>query len=268
MAGKRRRSTLTAEQLLELFDLLAGADSAELKLTVPEGQTNATVRALGIDPLDARIRQVFFFDTPDLTLNDAGVVLRARRMQDSAADTVVKLRPVVPDAIPADRRTDPNFGIEVDAIPGGFVCSASLTGTSTNAEVWDVLDGRRPIRKLFSKAQRSYFDEHAPDGIGLDDVKVLGPVNALKLKFKPKELRRKLAVELWFYPNGSRILELSTKCAPGETFQVADETKAYLLARGIDLTGEQQTKTKGALQYFSQLVAKTASQTGEPSARG
>jgi hypothetical protein len=258
MPGKRG-STLTAEQLLELFDLLGGADSAELKLTVPEGQTNATVRALGIDPLDARVRQVFFFDTPDLVLNGAGVVLRARRIQDSAADTVVKLRPVVPEEIPVELRSDPNFGVEVDAIPGGFVCSASLKGTSTNAEVWDVLDGRRPIRKLFSKAQRRYFDEHAPEGIGLDDVKLLGPVNALKLKFKPKELPRKLAVELWFYPNGSRILELSTKCAPAETFQVADETRAYLSARGIDLTAEQQTKTKSALQYFSKLLAKAAS---------
>jgi hypothetical protein len=255
----KRRSTLTAEQLLELFDLLGGADSAELKLTVPEGQTNSTVRALGIDPLDARIRQVFFFDTPDLRLNDAGVVVRARRIQDSAADTVVKLRPVVPDEIPGELRRDPDFGIEVDAIPGGFVCSASLKGASTNGEVWDVLEGRRPIKKLFSKAQRRYFDEHAPKGIGLDDAKVLGPVNALKLKFKPKELPRKLAVELWFYPNGSRILELSTKCVPAETFQVAEETKAYLSARGIDLTGEQQTKTKSALQYFSKLVAKAAS---------
>ena len=258
MAGTRQ-STLTAEQLLELFGLLGGADSAELKLTVPEGQTNATVRALGIDPLDARVRQVFFFDTPDLTLNGAGVVVRARRIQDAAADTVVKLRPVVPDELPAELRVDPNFGVEVDAIPGGFVCSASLKGTSTNAEVWDVLDGRRPIKKLFSKAQRRFFDEHAPEGIGLDDVKLLGPVNALKLKFKPKEIPRKLAVELWFYPNGSRILELSTKCAPAETFQVADETRAYLSARGIDLTAEQQTKTKSALQYFSKLLAKAAS---------
>ena len=257
MAGKRR-TTLSAEQLVELFDLLGGADSAELKLTVPEGQTNASLRALGIDPLDARVRQVFFFDTPDLTLNAAGVVVRARRIQDAAADTVVKLRPVVPEEIPAELRADPDFGVEVDAIPGGFVCSASLKGTSTNAEVWDVLDGRRPIRKLFSKAQRRYFDEHAPEGIGLDDVKLLGPVNALKLKFKPKELPRKLAVELWFYPNGSRILELSTKCAPAETFRVADETRTYLSDRGIDLTGEQQTKTKSALQYFSKLLAKAA----------
>ena len=52
MAGSDGRRS-PAEQLLELFGLLGGADSAELKLTVPEGQTNATVRALGIDPLDA-----------------------------------------------------------------------------------------------------------------------------------------------------------------------------------------------------------------------
>ncbi len=47
------------------------------------------------------------------------------------------------------------------------------------------------------------------------------------------------------------ILELSTKCAPSETFQVAAETKAFLTERGVDLGGEQQTKTKKALEYFS-----------------
>jgi hypothetical protein len=43
--------------------------------------------------------------------------------------------------------------------------------------------------------------------------------------------------ELWFYPDGPRILELSTKCLPGEGFQVAAETKAFLAARGVDLAG-------------------------------
>jgi hypothetical protein len=255
----RRRKTLTTEQLQEALRLMKGSDSVELKLTLPEGQTNATIRALGIDPLDARVRQVYFFDTPDLTLNAAGVVARARRIQDSAADTVVKLRPVVPEEIEPEIRKDPSFNVEVDAMPGGFVCSASLKGTTTNAEVWDAAEGGRPIKKLFSKAQRRYFDAHAPDGIGMDDVSLLGPVNVLKLKFKPKEFGRKLAVELWFYPNGSRILELSTKCAPGDAFQVSAKAQAFLSARGIDLTGEQQTKTKSALQYFSKLLAKAAS---------
>jgi hypothetical protein len=55
-----------------------------------------------------------------------------------------------------------------------------------------------------------------------------------------------------------RILELATKCAPAEGFQVAAETGAFLAAQGVDLSGEQQTKTKTALQYFSQNLTAAA----------
>jgi hypothetical protein len=58
-------------------------------------------------------------------------------------------------------------------------------------------------------------------------------------------------VELWLYPDGSRILELSTKCRPDEALEVAAETKAYLGERGVDLTGEQSTKTATALRFFA-----------------
>ena len=57
-------------------------------------------------------------------------------------------------------------------------------------------------------------------------------------------------------PDGSRILELSTKCAPAEGFQVAAETRAFLAAQGVGLSGEQQTKT--ALEYFSQNLTAAA----------
>ena len=56
---------------------------------------------------------------------------------------------------------------------------------------------------------------------------------------------------MWLYPDESRILELSTKCLPAEAFQTAAETRAYLTQRGVDLSGEQETKTKRALEYFS-----------------
>jgi hypothetical protein len=58
--------------------------------------------------------------------------------------------------------------------------------------------------------------------------------------------------ELWFYPDGARILELSTKCRPSEAFDVAARTRAYLSERGVNLSGEQQTKTRIALEYFSE----------------
>ena len=80
---------------------------------------------------------------------------------------------------------------------------------------------------------------------------MLGPLTVLKLRFSPEGYGRRLVAELWFYPDGSRILELSTKCAPTQGFDVATETRAFLSQRGVDLSGEQQTKTKTALEYFS-----------------
>jgi hypothetical protein len=148
--------------------------------------------------------------------------------------------------------------VEVDAMPGGYVCSASLKGTPKNAEVRAVAAGDRPIRKLFSKQQRAFYADHAPEGVGLDDLRVLGPITLLKLKFSPGEYGRRLVAELWFYPDGSRILELSTKCAPGEGIQVAAETRAFLADQGVDLFGEQQTKTKTALEFFTRNLEAAA----------
>ena len=47
-------------------------------------------------------------------------------------------------------------------------------------------------------------------------------------------------------------------CAPAEGFQVAAETRAFLAEQGVDLSGEQQTKTKTALEYFSQNLTAAA----------
>jgi hypothetical protein len=104
----------------------------------------------------------------------------------------------------------PSFGVEVDALPGGFVCSGSLKGKLVQGDVKEVLRGQRPVRKLFTKQQRAFFAEHAPAGIDLDDLSVLGPITVLKLKFSPEGYDRRLVAELWLYPDGSRILELST----------------------------------------------------------
>jgi hypothetical protein len=250
--------SLTDEQFAELFELIKGADTVELKLTVPESDHRSALLALEIDPLDAEIRQVVFFDTPDLQLNQAGVVVRARRNQGNTGDTVVKLRPVVPDSLPAELRKSGSFGVEVDAMPGGFVCSGSLKGKlATSTEVLEVLRGTRTIKKLFNKEQRAFYGEHAPEGLDLDNLTPLGPLTLMKLKFEPADYGRRMVAEMWFYPDGSRILELSTKCLPGETFQVVAETRAYLTRHGIDLGGEQQTKTRTALDYFAGLLNGT-----------
>ncbi len=254
----KRLSELSGEELAKLVSLIGGADSVELKLTIPESAQRSTVAALKLDPLDAQIRQVFFFDTPDLVLNGNGVAVRARRVQGAKGDTVVKLRPVVPDELPDDLRRSGAVGVEVDAMPSGYVCSASMKGKSSNADVREAVTGERRVRKLFSKEQRAFLGAHAPEGVTLDELSVLGPIFVLKLKFEPRGFARKMVAEMWLYPDGSRILELSTKCLPGEAFQVGVESRAYLEGLGLDLSGEQQTKTKTALEFFAAELAPSA----------
>jgi hypothetical protein len=257
----RRRTTLSDDDLQRLLELSRKADSVELKLTVADTDVRSTVAALGMDPLDARIRQVYFFDTPDLRLSRQGVVVRARRVQGRDDDSVVKLRPIDPAELPASVRRSRNLVVEVDAMPGGYVCSATLKSSPAAGAVMAVAGRGKRIQSLFSKEQRAFFAAHAPDGLELDDLSLMGPVNLLKLKFSPDGLDRRMVAELWLYPDASRILELSTKCRPAEAFQAAAESRAWLAARGVDLTGAQQTKTRAALTYFSRALKERAAVT-------
>jgi hypothetical protein len=251
-----------ADQFAELSKLIKGSKSVELKLTIPADSHRAAIVALGIDPLDAQVRLVTFFDTPDLTLNKAGVVVRSRRIQGKGADSVVKLRPVVPDELPEELRQLDTFGIEVDAMPGGFVCSASYKGTADPEQAKLVSTGHAPIRKAFNKQQRAFYKAHAPQGLELDDLMVLGPIFVLKVPFTPKELAHKLVAEMWLYPDGSRILELSTKCTPADLMDVVSNVRNFIVERGVERHGEQQTKTKLALEFFAK-GAKDAAAQGE-----
>lgn len=259
MAPSISTPTLSDEQRTELLALIEGADGVELKLTVPLSDRSRAGAALGVDALDSQIRQVYFFDTPDLALNAHGVVVRARRVQRKGDDSVVKLRPVVPNELAAAFRLSPNFGVEVDAMPGGYVCSGSMKRELKTPNVRGVVGGDKPLRKLFSKEQRSFYAAHAPDGLELDDLSILGPIFVLKLKFTPDGCDRRMVAELWLYPDNSMILELSTKCTPPEALEVSAEARSFLSQRGIDLSGEQETKTKKALEFFSErLQAESA----------
>ena len=153
-----RSSPLPDEKHAELISLIKEADSVELKLTVPVSDRGKEF-SLGVDPLDAEIRQVSFFDTPDLARNKKGPgrsrpprPAEGRRHGGEASPAGLKL------GLPKQFRKSPSFDVEVDAMPGGFVCSGSMKraldspGTSE-----DAVHGNRPLRKLFSKDQRALY---------------------------------------------------------------------------------------------------------------
>lgn len=244
-------ATVSGERLVEMIAVMKSSDSVELKQTIRAAHVQMSGESLGFDPIEAEIRQIVFFDTADLELHRAGLVLRARRIQGGDGDTVVKLRPLDPSELSSKVRSSKNFGIETDVMPGGFVCSGSMKAESTAKDVNRVLYGRDPIKGIFSKEQRQFFKAHAPEGIKFNDLRVLGPIFVLKLKSELEGFDHKIVAEVWFYPDGSTVFELSTKSLPGEAFQVAAEWRAELITHGVDLTAEQATKTKTALEYFS-----------------
>jgi hypothetical protein len=245
------RAAMSGEDLVELVGLMEGSDTVELKMTVHHDEMKSAEESLGIDELEAQIRQVVFFDTPDLALHRAGLVVRARRIQGGGGDTVVKLRPVTHSDLSPEIRTSKHLGIETDVTPGGFVCSASLKGHTTAHAVRRVVLGQDRIKGLFSKKQKEFFRSNAPEGLKMNDLVVLGPVFVLKLKTIPEGFDHRLIAEMWRYPDDSRILELSTKCMPDQALELAEEWLAELTKLGIDITGDQPTKTATALEYFS-----------------
>ena len=177
-ATRKKAPRLTDDELGQLLELVDDADSVELKLTVPEADQRSAVEALGMDPLEAQLRQVFFFDTPDLALYKKGVVARARRVQRKGDDSVVKLRPVVPSQLDKSLRQSPNMGVEVDAMPGGFVCSASLKRTLGDHRRESGREGRAQAAQAVLEGAARLLRRARPDGIELDDLTVLGPITS------------------------------------------------------------------------------------------
>jgi len=261
--------SLSPQDTKKLLDLVRNAKSIEIKVSVPMAAHQRTILRMGIDPVEAQVRHVYFFDTPDQALNRAGIIVRARRRPGGAADTVVKLRPVDPAGIDAELKRSDAFKVEVDAMPDGtFMCSASYKGVATGQEVLDVTQGTMPLRKLFSKEQRAFYDAHAPADIDMNSLSIQGPILVLKGKHLPKDFRRGVTAELWLWGDGKHILELSTKSLPAEAFQAGVEFRHYLQGHGVDLAAKQETKTKTAMQKFkANRKSRQRAKTGEAARR-
>ena len=239
------------EALADFLHMLDGVQSVELKMTVPDSQRIALWR-LGADPLDAVVRQVYFFDTPDLTLFDRGVVVRARRTQRTDDDTTIKLRPAIPSELADPFRDSPNMKVELDATKDGRVISASMKGVRPAGTLLEVIAGGRPLEKLFAKEQRRFFAEHT-DGADWHELRPLGPIAVLRLKFALPGHPRKFTLEHWQYPGESPLVELSTKSTPAEVFNVVGEVVGFLRDKGLRPTGTQEPKTRKALEFYSAL---------------
>jgi hypothetical protein len=223
----------------------------EIKITARAADEDEVRAALESADVEPQAREIWLFDTPELDLFDSGLVLRARRIDDGADDSTVKLRPVDPATLANSWKKLPGFEIELDQVGEAAICSAKLSVGQRGGEIRDVAAGRRPIRALFSRDQERLVEEHWPRDLRWDDLTPLGPVAVRKWEFRPKGFDYEITVEEWVLPDDSDLVELSVTAPPGEADAAGHAFRGYLRKRGFDIEGDQQTKARSALRYFT-----------------
>jgi uncharacterized protein YjbK len=237
---------------MPLADLDPAIQTVEFKLTVlapDEPKVQALLRREGRDP---QRRKVYFFDTKPLALYGANVVLRARVTHGDDDDSTVKLRPVDLSDDDARWRGIDGIRIELDVVGDKQVTSAKLDGAPDRGEVEQVEARRRPLASLFGGRQERLIGDYAPDGIGLDDLEVLGPVDARKWELeRPDGFAYDLCVEEWSLPDATHFVELSFKVDTGDAGEAQAAFRAFLADLRIDAKGDQEAKTPRVLRFFA-----------------
>ena len=180
---------LSDDELVEMLSLIKGADSVELKLTIPEPSQRSTIAG-------ARHRSARRPGPPRVLLRHAGPDAREGRRRRAraprrSARATTRWSSCGPSCPPSCRASCASRRVRGrgrrDARRLRLLGVAE--GPARRTPVRDVGRATAPLRKLFSKEQRAFFAEHAPEGIGLEDLSLLGPIFVLKLKGVPAGLR-------------------------------------------------------------------------------
>ncbi|GAA2066027.1 hypothetical protein GCM10009839_92140 [Catenulispora yoronensis] len=236
------------DDLDRMFTLVREVGHVELKFTIDDASYEAVRAALGGG--SERIRNVYYLDTPDLTLRHHGVLVRLRGGQ-RPNDSVVKLRPIDPGCVPHSIRRCADFAVEVDLTPDSFICSGALKRRLGRNAVERAVDNGEPLRRLFSEQQLLLLASRMPEHLTVDDLDALGPVEVHRTRSRYDGPGGGLELQEWTYPDGSRLLEVSTRCVAEHLLQTAAHAKAFLDRHGIAQSGPCPTKADATLAYFT-----------------
>jgi hypothetical protein len=255
MTAAREFWRLPPHRLQHLVHAACQVDQVEVKVLVSAADHEAVCTAIGADLDRAPRRQVYYLDTQDRALERLGVVVRLRSIEHRPDDAVVKLRPLTPGAVPAWLRRDRHFAVELDAMPGHYVRSGVLKRRLEDGEVAHAVEGRGVLHRLLSPAQRRLLGADDRAHLDLDRLGAAGPVDVRKCRLPADGLPGALVLERWSYPDGSRLLELSTRCPGHRMMLTAARLGTLLRHHGIDVAGPQQTKTRRTLDAFRRVHA-------------
>jgi hypothetical protein len=214
-------------------------DRVELKVVLPNRYAARLLATFA--PAQVNQRRIYYLDTPSLRLYRHGLVLRARRIDGGRGDVTLKLRgPRAPSLSPRRLR---HLHVELDALPDSVLWSLSVTQPRRWSALRLVIDQDRPWWRVLTAGQRALLDRTLG---GLPKaVQPFGPVLAARYSGGGTPF----VLELWRYPDHTRLLELSVKCPPARAARRADQLSALLRELNIPVPATQTTKTARILAY-------------------
>jgi hypothetical protein len=237
--------------------MVSGANSIEIKATIPESQVDSTLARFGLAIANDQERYIYFYDTADLDLNKAGIITRSRRVVGDQHDSTVKFRPVVPDQVSAKWRTFPDFKIEADASEKGVVKSASFSMPVRKGVIKRIAAGDLKIAELFTKDQQAFLLGMANRNVDFSKMLVFGPLRAHRWKFEDPGCPWPITAEVWVREDGARLMEASIKAPVVQAAAALAGFMAFLAEFGAERDMEEQAKTRWALEYYAAKVRKS-----------
>lgn len=228
-------------------------DAVEIKVTIRPDQELRAERALQVNEDTADLRMIYFYDTPNLDLFEAGIALRARLIKGDDDNSTVKFRSASLRTLAPEWYRHEGFKLEADMVGERVVYSASLTCLQRRDEIDEVAQGKRSIDKLYSRDQERFLKTFYAGPLGFDQLCVMGPIRVLRWKLEHKGFPHELTVEEWRLPDGDDLVEVSIKVPPAEAQQAQREFDDHLRSLNLDPQGAQETKTRTALEYFAKI---------------
>jgi len=241
-------------------------DTIKIKATIAADEVSSALAAYHLSGSAARSHEAYFCEQPSqlglLPLLDDAVILRVRRYLKGSGDSAVKVRPCQPTQLRGQWSTFRRSARHQMRIKGEWahdrrVVAASLVYSVPGDDLRQALDSRpHDLGRLFSTRQRRFLAECTIADPDLDDLYLLGPVEARQWRLR--ESRYDITAERWTVhipgdPSGLDLLELSVTAEPEDAALVQPAFLASIRRRGLDPYAFQQTKTRHVLQHLAAL---------------
>jgi uncharacterized protein YjbK len=229
----------------DLADLDKDIEKVEFKVTALREDEPKVLALIG--DRDGKEREVYFYDTKKLALKSRALFLRAR-LTEGEADSTVKLRPAhAENDNAAWRKIDKDERrVELDVVGVKQIDSVKVDRALKPGD----LAGGGTAKSLFSDRQERLIEAYA-DGIALEDLEVLGPVDARVWdKLRLAGLTHDVSIEEWALPNDTHFYELSFKVKRNEASDANAAFEDALARLEIKVAAEQVAKTEQVLEFF------------------